>query len=42
MSLLTDFENFSVFKAAAHHDDAAVVLFTQLESWAGALKGVRR
>ena len=40
-SLMTDFENFSVFKPAAHHDDAAATLFAQLESWAGALKGVR-
>jgi NAD(P)H-dependent FMN reductase len=40
-SLLTDFENFSVFQPAAHHDDAAVVLFSQLESWAGALKAIR-
>jgi NAD(P)H-dependent FMN reductase len=40
-SLMTDFENFSVFTPAAHHDAAAVDLFTQLESWAGALKAIR-
>ncbi|MEC3993811.1 NAD(P)H-dependent oxidoreductase [Actinacidiphila sp. DG2A-62] len=40
-SLLTDFENFSVFKPSAVHEDAASVLFTQLESWAGALRTVR-
>ncbi|MFF4749080.1 NADPH-dependent FMN reductase [Streptomyces sp. NPDC002514] len=40
-SLITDFENYSVFKPGAHHDDAAVTLFTQLESWAGALKAIR-
>jgi NAD(P)H-dependent FMN reductase len=40
-SLLTDFENFSAFKPAAQHDAAATVLFTQLESWAGALKATR-
>ncbi|WP_445519831.1 NADPH-dependent FMN reductase [Streptomyces sp. NEAU-174] len=40
-SLLTDFENFSVFKPSAIHDSAASVLFGQLESWAGALKSVR-
>jgi len=40
-SLMTDFENFSVFTPAAHHDAAAVTLFTQLESWAGALKATR-
>ncbi|MFE9614045.1 NADPH-dependent FMN reductase [Streptomyces sp. NPDC006012] len=40
-SLMTDFENFSAFQPAPHHDDIAVVLFNQLESWAGALKTVR-
>jgi NAD(P)H-dependent FMN reductase len=40
-SLMTDFENFSVFTPAAHHAAAAVTLFTQLESWAGALKAIR-
>lgn len=40
-SLLTDFENYSVFTPAAYHDGAAEVMFTQLESWAGALKTVR-
>jgi hypothetical protein len=30
-----------VFKPAAYHDAAATTLFAQLESWAGALKGVR-
>jgi NAD(P)H-dependent FMN reductase len=40
-SLITDFENFSVFKPAALHDQAADVLFNQLESWAGALKAIR-
>ncbi|MFH8533500.1 NADPH-dependent FMN reductase [Streptomyces tendae] len=40
-SLMTDFENFSTFRPAAHHDNAAAALFTQLESWAGALKSVR-
>ncbi|MFI0773137.1 hypothetical protein [Streptomyces sp. NPDC021212] len=40
-SLLTDFENFSVFRPSVMHDQAASVLFDQLESWAGALKSVR-
>jgi NAD(P)H-dependent FMN reductase len=40
-SLLTDFENFSVFRPATTYDDAATVLFDQLESWAGALRSVR-
>ncbi|WP_191304823.1 NADPH-dependent FMN reductase [Lentzea cavernae] len=41
-SLQTDFENFSVFKPSERHDGAATALFDQLESWAGALKTVRR
>jgi NAD(P)H-dependent FMN reductase len=41
-SLLTDFENFSVFRPATAHDAAANVLFDQLESWAGALRSVRK
>jgi NAD(P)H-dependent FMN reductase len=40
-SLMTDFENFKTFNPAAHHDALAGVLFTQLESWAGALKATR-
>ena len=40
-SLMTDFENFSVFTPAAHHDALAATLFTQLESWVGALKAIR-
>ncbi|MER6081295.1 NAD(P)H-dependent oxidoreductase [Streptomyces sp. NPDC001833] len=40
-SLLTDFENFSVFKPSPMYDNQASVLFDQLESWAGALKSVR-
>jgi len=40
-SLFTDFENFSVFKPAALYDDAATLLFDQLETWTRALKTVR-
>jgi hypothetical protein len=40
-SLFTDFEDFSVFKPAEIHDRSAVILFNQLESWAGALKATR-
>lgn len=40
-SLFTDFENFSTFKPGAQHDDAATVLFDQLEAWAAALKPLR-
>jgi NAD(P)H-dependent FMN reductase len=40
-SMFTDFENFSVFAPGPQHDDAAVMLFDQLESWARAMKSVR-
>jgi NAD(P)H-dependent FMN reductase len=40
-SMFTDFENFSTFTPGPQHADAAVVLFDQLESWAGAMKAVR-
>ncbi|MEU5259686.1 NAD(P)H-dependent oxidoreductase [Amycolatopsis sp. NPDC021455] len=40
-SLVDDFRNFTTFTPAATHDQAATILFDQLESWAGALKTVR-
>jgi NAD(P)H-dependent FMN reductase len=40
-SMFTDFENFSTFAPGPQHAEAAVVLFDQLESWAGAMKTVR-
>jgi NAD(P)H-dependent FMN reductase len=40
-SMFTDFENFLVFRPAALHDDAATILFDQLEAWAAALKPLR-
>ncbi|WP_410593695.1 NADPH-dependent FMN reductase [Amycolatopsis sp. lyj-23] len=40
-SLFTDFENFAEFAPSPMHDDAASVLFDQLEAWAGALKTIR-
>ena len=40
-SLFTDFENFSQFKPGPQHDDAVVVMFDQLEAWAGALRPLR-
>ncbi|WP_103352276.1 hypothetical protein [Amycolatopsis sp. CA-128772] len=40
-SLFTDFENFAEFSPSPMHDDAASVLFDQLEAWAGALKTLR-
>ncbi|MDT7791219.1 MAG: hypothetical protein QOD59_655 [Mycobacterium sp.] len=42
-SMFTDFENFSTFRPVeAIHDDAATVMFDQLEAWAGALKPLRK
>jgi NAD(P)H-dependent FMN reductase len=40
-SLFTDFENFSVFRPGPQHADAAKILFSQVESWASALKPLR-
>lgn len=40
-SLITDFENFSVFKPGAWSEDMATVMFDQVEAWAGALKQLR-
>lgn len=40
-SLATDFENYSTFTPAPHHDAAADTLFDQLESWTTALKPLR-
>lgn len=40
-SLASDFENYSVFTPAAHHEKAATTLFDQLEAWTSALKTVR-
>ncbi|MFC6158119.1 NADPH-dependent FMN reductase [Kribbella jiaozuonensis] len=40
-SMFTDFENFSTFRPGPQHEDAATILFDQLESWSGALKRIR-
>jgi NAD(P)H-dependent FMN reductase len=40
-SMFTDFENFSTFAPGPQHDDGAVALFDELESWTEAMKGVR-
>lgn len=40
-SLLTDFENFSVFKPADYHKDNANGMLDQLLAWSKALKTVR-
>jgi NAD(P)H-dependent FMN reductase len=41
LSLMTDFENFSVFKPAAHHEKSVSAMLDQLVAWAGALKTLR-
>lgn len=41
LSLFTDFENFTTFRPAAHHEKSLVALVDQLAAWAGALKSVR-
>ena len=40
-SLVSDFENYSVFTPAAYHARSASTLFDQLEAWTSALKTVR-
>lgn len=41
LSLFTDFENFSVFKPAPHHEKALAAMLDQLVAWAGALRTLR-
>ena len=41
LSLFTDFENFTVFKPAAQHEQALNTMLDQLSAWGGALKTVR-
>ncbi len=41
MSLYTDFENWSVFKPAAAHEQQLAVMLDQLSAWSQAMKGVR-
>ena len=41
LSLMTDFENFNVFKPAEHHEKSVNALLDQLIAWAGALKTLR-
>lgn len=40
-SLMTDFENFSVFKPADYHADNANGMLDQVIAWSGALKTIR-
>ena len=41
LSLMTDFENFTVFKPAEHHEKSVNGMLDQLVAWAGALKNLR-
>ncbi len=41
LSLFTDFENFSTFKPAEHHEKTVNTMLDQVVSWSGALKTVR-
>ena len=41
LSLMTDFENFNVFKPAEHHEKSVNAMLDQLVAWAGALKTLR-
>lgn len=41
LSLMTDFENYSVFTPAAHHADNLSTMLDQVVSWTEALKQVR-
>jgi NAD(P)H-dependent FMN reductase len=41
LSLFTDFENFSVFKPAAHQEQAVNAMLDQVIAWSRALKTVR-
>ncbi len=41
LSLFTDFENFSVFKPASHHEKSLTNMLDQLIAWSGALKSLR-
>lgn len=41
LSLFTDFENFSVFKPADHHEASVNTMLDQVVAWSGALKILR-
>lgn len=41
LSLRTDFENYSAFKPAPHHEAAVNTLLDQVIAWGGALKPLR-
>jgi hypothetical protein len=41
LSLFTDFENFSTFKPASHHEGSVYTLLDQVIAWGGAMKTLR-
>ena len=41
LSLHSDFENYTVFKPAAHHEKSLNTVFEQVIAWGGALKTLR-
>lgn len=41
LSLRSDFENYTVFKPAAHHEKSLNTVFEQVIAWGGALKTLR-
>jgi NAD(P)H-dependent FMN reductase len=41
LSLFTDFENYTTFKPAAHHEKSVGAMLDQLIAWGGALKPLR-
>jgi NAD(P)H-dependent FMN reductase len=41
LSLFTDFENFSVFTPASHHENSVNTMLDQVIAWGGAMKTLR-
>lgn len=41
LSLFTDFENFSVFRPAAHHEQSVNAMLDQLVAWSHAMRALR-
>lgn len=42
LSLFTDFENYTVFKPAQHHEKSVTSMLDQVVSWSGAMQAVRQ
>jgi NAD(P)H-dependent FMN reductase len=42
LSLMTDFENFTTFKPAPHHEPLVAAVLDQVLAWGGALKPLRQ